>query len=166
MNEPIYWKTHLPALALIVILAGVVALGWPWPWIADGFDAHGRAIHWRWSPGALVAAATLWLVFFALDGVWSLVEGGRRRFNPLSLLDEGLIAFMLVRVADAGAARGISPAVRAGTWAAGGAPDNPAESTPRSRESLPSPKAVASTRRARKRNPCSHLPSTPDGLTR
>ena len=120
MNEPIYWKTHLPALALIVILAGVVALGWPWPWIADGFDAHGRAIHWRWSPGALGAAITVWLVFFAFDGVWGLVEGGRKRFNPLSLLDEGLIAFMLVRVADAGVAKGMSPAVRAGTWAAGG----------------------------------------------
>jgi hypothetical protein len=102
------------------MLVGVVALGWPWPWTADGFDAHGRAIHWRWSPGALGAAITLWFVFFAVDGVWGLVEGGRKRFNPLSLLDEGLIAWMLVRVADAGVANGVSPALRAWTWATGG----------------------------------------------
>ena len=120
MNEPVHWKTRLPALALVLMLVGVLALGWPWTWIADGFDAHGRAIHWRWSPGALGAAITVWLVFFAFDGMWGLVEGGRKRFNPLSLLDEGLIAFMLVRVADAGVAKGMSPAVRAGTWAAGG----------------------------------------------
>ena len=120
MNGPVPWKTHLPALALILMMIGVLALGWPWPEpIGDGFDAHGRAVHWAWPPATLGAAILLWLVFFALDGVWSMVEGRRKRFNPLSLLDEGLIAWMLVRVASAGVANGMTPAVRAWAWAAG-----------------------------------------------
>jgi len=120
MNGPVAWKTHLPALALILMMIGVLALGWPWPEpIADGFDAHGRAVHWAWPPATLGAAIMLWLVFLALDGVWSMVEGDRKRFNPLSLFDEGLIAWMLVRVASAGVANGMTPAVRAWAWAAG-----------------------------------------------
>jgi len=121
MNRPVSWKTHLPALALILVMLGVLALGWPWPEpVADGFDAQGRAVHWAWSPATLGAAIILWLVFFVFDGVWGLVEGGRKRFNPVSLLDEGLIACMLVRLANAGVANGVSPALRAWTWAAGG----------------------------------------------
>lgn len=121
MNGPVPWKTHLPALALILLMVGVVALGWPWPEpVADGLDAQGRPVHWKWPPATIGAAVILWLVFFALDGVWGLVEGGRKRFNPLSLLDEGLIAWMLVRVADTGVANGVSPALRAWSWAAGG----------------------------------------------
>jgi hypothetical protein len=121
MNGPVLWKAHLPALALILTMVGVVALGWPWPEpVADGFDAQGGAVHWAWPPATLFAAIILWLVFFALDGVWGLVEGRRKLFNPLSLLDEGLIAWMLVRLADAGVSNGMSPAVRAGAWLAGG----------------------------------------------
>jgi hypothetical protein len=121
MTGPVPWKTHLPALALILLMVGVVALGWPWPEpAADGFDAQGRPVHWTWPPAMIGAAVILWLVLFALDGVWALVEGSRKRFNPLSLLDEGLIGWMLVRVADAGVANGFSPALRAWAWAAGG----------------------------------------------
>jgi hypothetical protein len=124
MNKPVSWKTHLPALALIVVMLGVVAAGWPWPEpIADGFDAQGHPVHWKGGAeslfGALFGALMLWLVFFAFDGFWDLLERDRTYFNPLSLVDEGLIAWMLVRVADAGVAHGMSPALRAAAWAAG-----------------------------------------------
>jgi hypothetical protein len=120
MNKPVKWTTHLPALALILAMLGILWLGWPWPEpVADGFDAQGGPVHWKWAPATIGAAVMLWLVFFVFDLVWGLVEGGGKRFNPLSLVDEGLIAWMLVRVAYAGVANGLSPALSAWSWATG-----------------------------------------------
>ena len=121
MNKPVRWTTHLPALALILVMLGVLWLGWPWPEpLADGFDAQGRPVHWKWAPAVPGAALTFWLVWFVFDGLWELFERNRKVFNPLSLLDEGLIAWMLVRVADFGVAHGMPPAIRVASWAAGG----------------------------------------------
>lgn len=122
MNRPVPWKAHLPALALILLMLGVLALGWPWPEpLADGFDARGRPLHWKWTPAALEAAVKFWLVFFVFDLVWDLVERrGRKRFNPFSVLDEGLIGWMLVRVAHEGVANGMSPALPAAAWGTAG----------------------------------------------
>jgi hypothetical protein len=120
MNMRVRWTNHLPALALLLALAGVLWLGWPWPDpVADGFDALGRPIHWRWAPGSAEGAVMIWLVWFAFDGLWAAFERERRLFNPLSLVDEGLIAWILVRVSDFGVAHGMAPAVRVAAWVAG-----------------------------------------------
>jgi hypothetical protein len=120
MNKSVSWANHLPALALVLLLFGVLWLGWPWPGpVADGFDAQGRPIHWRWAPGALEGAFFLWAGGFALDAVWAAFERRRRLFNPLSLVDEGLIFWILVRVVDFGVSNGMAPAVRVAAWVAG-----------------------------------------------
>jgi hypothetical protein len=117
MNKPVPWKDHLPGLVLLLAVAGVLWLGSPWPEpVADGWDAGGRAIHWQWTPANLGVAVTIWLAWFAMDGVWAIVERTRRAFNPLSLVDEGILGWMLVRIAGRAAAAGAAPGLRVGAW--------------------------------------------------
>jgi hypothetical protein len=104
MNKPIEWTSHLPALALLGAMLGVLWLGSPWPEpVANGFDAQGRAVTSNWPPAMLGGAVVLWLVWFAVEGLWQGLERKRRVFNPLALVDEGVVGWMLVRLADAGA---------------------------------------------------------------
>lgn len=117
MNQPVAWRNHLPGLVLIVAVAGVLWLGSPWPEpVADGFDAQGRPIHWQWAPASLGPAITIWLVWFAMDGCWGMVERTRRIFNPLSLVDEAFIGWMLVRLAGAAVAGGATTSLRVAAW--------------------------------------------------
>jgi hypothetical protein len=122
MNQPVAWKNHLPALVQVLLLAALVAFGSPWPEpVADGWDAEGRPIHWQWAPAALGAAVMVWLVAFTAEGVWSRVErDGRKRFNPLSLIDELFLGWQLVQLADFGVANGMPQAVETGAWVASG----------------------------------------------
>jgi hypothetical protein len=120
MTKRIQWRLHLPGLGLILLMLGLLALGGPWPEaVADGFDTQGHPAHWRWLPATPGAALVLWLVSFGVDGLWGLFERNRRLFNPLSLVDEGLIAGMLVRVAEAGVAMGMAPGFQVAAWTAG-----------------------------------------------
>jgi len=113
-------RNHAPALALMLIIGAVVWLGWPWPDpVADGFDVQGRPVHWTWPPTVVFPAAILLLVSAGVDGGWQAMERGRKRFNPLSLFDEAMIAWMLVHLAGRGEANGMPPAVRVWAWAAG-----------------------------------------------
>ena len=117
MNQPVAWRNHLPGLVLIVAVLGVLWLGSPWPEpVADGFDAQGRPIHWRWAPANLGVAVTIWLVWFGLDLSWGIVERARRIFNPLSLVDEAFIGWMLVRLAGAAVAGGATSSLRVAAW--------------------------------------------------
>jgi hypothetical protein len=117
MNKPIAWRNHLPGLFLIVAVMGVLWLGSPWPEsVANGWDAQGRPIHWQWTPANLGVAITIWLVWFGMDGLWGMVERARRIFNPLSLVDEGLLGWMLIRIAGAAVANGAPPSLRGAAW--------------------------------------------------
>jgi hypothetical protein len=120
MTRRIQWRLHLPGLGLILLMFGLFALGGPWPGaVADGFDTQSRPVHWKWLPVTPGAALVLWLVSFGVDGLWELFERNRRVFNPLSLIDEGLIAWMLVGAVDAGVALGMAPAFQVAAWTAG-----------------------------------------------
>jgi hypothetical protein len=117
MNSPVVWRNHLPGLVLLLAVAGVLWLGSPWPPpVADGWDAQGRAIHWQWTPANLGVAITIWLVWFAMDGVWAIVERTRRLFNPLSLVDEGILGWMLIRIAGYAVAGGAAPGLQTAAW--------------------------------------------------
>jgi hypothetical protein len=118
MNRPVVWRNHLPGLVLLLAVAGVLWLGSPWPPpVADGWDARGRAIHWQWTPANLGVAITIWLVWFAMDGLWAMVERTRRVFNPLSLVDEGILGWVLIRTAGHAVAGGAAPGLQTAAWA-------------------------------------------------
>lgn len=140
MNRPVSWSTHLPALTLLVTIAVILWFGSPWPApVPDGWDGQGRPIHWQSTPAGLGAALTIWLVWFALDGAWAVVERKRTLFNPLALIDEAVIAWILVRLANVGVALGLPPFLRPAAWAAGGVALAAAVALELRRQAAPSP---------------------------
>jgi hypothetical protein len=93
------WWTHLPALALGMIGAGLFAsvASVPGP-VPVHFGLHGPDRYgapWEVPLAFVLAAFTILTISGAIDAMWAQYEGGQKRFNFLCLIDELTMTLLL-----------------------------------------------------------------------
>ncbi len=98
LYHPIW--THLPALLLsaasAIVLARAAALPGPWPihWNAAGQPDNFGRVWWEFPVGMFVAVLMMLAISVAIDGLWAQSENGRKRFNPICVIDELVLAIV------------------------------------------------------------------------
>jgi hypothetical protein len=93
------WWTHMPALALCMVCAGLFAsvASVPGP-VPVHFGFHGPDRYgapWEVPMAFVFAASMILTISAAIDGMWAQYEGGQKRFNFFCLMDELVMTLLL-----------------------------------------------------------------------